>query len=387
MWFNARHLTIEPPIFIENLHGYVLPHAGTELTGGIISHTLRFRPLKNINKIIILYYPASAEPDIRNTYYHEYYVPWQALKTVFSQKEYKGYNIRKGELPPQSDLKDTLIVVSADFSHFLPMHEAIELENKAAQSLMFKEINKEYASIVDNLETFQVLFNLLPKTWQLQWVGRGRSAGLSAVGYLSFLIRETQQQALTKPDGIFVTVYAKDMTARECQGHWFAQEKWSLSAETNLIQNVLTLGETTSRLTGGLDIEKPLTHYSITYLYKDLIHPFIRGWHGILHHAFYLSDVFLENTFNNGHWITAKDKSWPQSNKFDMNETLHHLRRKAGLNGGGRKSVYKRKRYKLSRTCKLSRTLRLSRTRKLCKKGGNLPYTLYSTQVVHYIKT
>ena len=374
MWFDARHLTIEPPIFIENLHGYVLPHAGTELTGGIISHTLRFRPLKNINKIIILYYPASVEPDIINTYYHEYYVPWQALKTIFGQKEYKGYNIRKGELPPHNDLKDTLIVVSADFSHFLPLHEAIELENKAAQSLMFKEINKEYASIVDNLETFQVLFNLLPKTWQLQWVGRGRSAGISAVGYLSFLIRETQQ-ALTKPDGIFVTVYAKDMTARECQGHWFAQEKWSLSAETNLIKNVLTLGETTSRLTGGLNIEKPLTHYSITYLYKDLIHPFIRGWHGILHHAFYLPDVFLENTFNNGHWISAKDKSWPQGNKFDMNETLQHLRKKAGLNGGGGKSVYKRKRYKFGKT------------RRLRKKGGNLPYTLYSSEVVHYIKT
>jgi hypothetical protein len=380
MWFDAKHLKIENPIYIENLHGYVLPHAATEFTGVIISHTLRFRPLKKIKKVIILYYPASAEPDIINTYYHEYYVPWQAMQLVFADKgyDYKGYNIQKGEMPVV-DLTTTLIVVSADFSHFLPMQQAIALENKAARSLMFKEIKKEFANVVDHLETFKVLFDWLPETWQLQWVGRGRSAGLKAVGYLSFLLRETPPTSLTptKPDGLFVTTYSNDMTARECQGIWFTQKKWSLLAETKLIKNVLTLGETTSRLTGGLYIEKPLTHYSITYLYKDRVNPFIRGWHGILHHAFYLPDVFLEHTFNNGKWITARDTSWPKGDKFDMTESLQRLREKAGLHGSGGGHFIKHMRSKRLLLSRLKKTYR--------KKGGQVPYTLYSTRVVHYI--
>ncbi len=278
------------------------------------------------------------------------------------------------------DLTDSFLVISADFSHFLPMQEAIALENKAARSLMFKEIKKDYVNVVDHLDTFKTLFELLPEAWQLQWVGRGRSVGLNAVGYLSFLLRETPPSLFTltkpyatKPDGLFVTAYSNDMTARECQGIWFTEQKWSLRAETNLIKNVLTLGETTSRLTGGLNIKKPLTHYSITYLYKDLVNPFIRGWHGILHHAFYLPDVFLEHTFNNGKWITARDTSWPKDDKFDIAESLRHLRTKSGLTGGHfiphKRS--KKNKYRLKKTYR--------------KKGGQMPYTLYSTRLVHYI--
>jgi hypothetical protein len=384
MLFEARHLKIEKPIFLENLHGYVLPHAGTEFTGDILSHTLRFRPLKNIKKVFILYYPAGEQPDVNNTDYHEYYVPLQAMRTVFQDKKYsyEGYNIRKGEMP-DPDIKDALLVVSADFSHFLPMQEALDLENKAARALMFKELPKAYQVVVDNMETFKAFFALLPEAWQLQWVGRDRSAGLKAVGYLSFLLRETPPTPIghlkTPIDGIFVTVYSKDMTARECQGKWFSAEKWSLRAETKLIKDVIRLGETTSRLTGGVNKEEPLMHYSITYLYKDDINPFIRGWHGVLYNAFYLPEVFLENTYKNGRWLTARDTSWPRGDHFIMTETLQHLKAKAGLTGG---HLFKRKSAKKSKWSPL-RTQKNKNKYRI--KGGQKPYTLYSTRVVHYI--
>ena len=397
MWFNANHLRYKKPILIKNLHGYVLPHAGTEFTGSIISHTLRFRPLKKINKIIIFYYPASIEPDVTSTepgvtakYYHEYYVPWQSLVTILGKDyNYIGYNIRQAKIPPLN-LKDALLVVSADFSHFLPFHNAIDLENKAARALMFKELL--YGQVVDDLRTFKVLFDRIPRVWQLQWVGRERSPGVKAVGYLSFLLRET----LTRPasnrkttiDGLFVTVYSNDMVARECQGIWFSStKKWSFLEENKLISEVIDLGETTSRLTGGLHLVKPLTHYTITYLYKDTVNPFIRGWHGIQQHAFYLPDVLLEHTFPNGKWITPNDKDWPVGeNEFVLSETLQQLNVKAGLVGG-----------KGFAGNKINRSVKKSPKRqKTCKLNGgklnggklngfaNSPYSLYSSHVAHY---
>ena len=108
MWFDAKHITLKPAILIEDLHGYVLPHAGTEFTGDIISHTLRFKPVKKFKKIVILYYPASKQPDVLN-YYHEYYVPWQSLLAVFGDADtYEGYNINElAQLPSALNLKET----------------------------------------------------------------------------------------------------------------------------------------------------------------------------------------------------------------------------------------------------------------------------------------
>jgi len=379
MWFDVRHLKYKKPILLENLHGYVLPHAGTDFTGSIISHTLRFRPMKKIKKIIIFYYPTSKEPDVDDKYYHEYYVPWQSLLTILGPNYiYEGYDIGKDKIP-LLELKDSLFVVSADFSHFLPFTEAIDRENKAAQALMFKELRAIDGRVVDDLRTFKMLFERIPYVWQLQWVGRERSPGLDAVGYLSFLLRETPPTPIsnrkTSIDGIFVTVYDKSMVARECQGKWFSSiKKWSLLEENKLINEVIDLGETTSRLTGGLNIEKPLTHYDITYLYKDTVNPFIRGWHGILHKAFYLPEVFLENTFTNGKWITASDTTWPTGeNKFVLTETLQHLRVKAGLAGGKLKRSVK-KYPKKRKTIKYIHSI----------MNGSSSYTLYSSQVAYF---
>ena len=64
MFFNKKNLFKHKPIYLEDLHGYILPHAGTEYTGNIISHTLRFRPKKDFNKIFILYLPSHEKPNI-----------------------------------------------------------------------------------------------------------------------------------------------------------------------------------------------------------------------------------------------------------------------------------------------------------------------------------
>ena len=51
-WFSSKDIKIKPVIYLNNLHGYVLPHAGTTYTGDILSHTLQFEPLKDFDTII-----------------------------------------------------------------------------------------------------------------------------------------------------------------------------------------------------------------------------------------------------------------------------------------------------------------------------------------------
>ena len=79
-WFQKSDLLLSEPIILDDLHGYVLPHASTKYTGHILSHTLQFKPNKVIKQIIIIYYPAFDKENITvgsEKYYHEYYVPWQ----------------------------------------------------------------------------------------------------------------------------------------------------------------------------------------------------------------------------------------------------------------------------------------------------------------------
>lgn len=380
MWVESTHLKRKKIIKVADLHGYVLPHGASKFTGNIISHTLRFRPLKKINRIIILYYPYSEVEDIfeaTNTYFHEYYVPWKALEYFFGPITYEGINVRVNQTPPLVDA-NTLLVVSADFSHFQPFAEARESENKAAWSLMFKTETK-YTAVVDDMKTFHFLYSILPKTWGLQWIGRERSSGEKAVGYLSFLIRETQsttQNTTTmattttakQPDGMFVTVYDREMNQRECLGDWFSSRyKWTPQIEQNLIDKVIGLGQTTSRLTSGTHLDIPLTNYCVTYLYKDTKNTFIRGWHGLFYKAFYLPEVFLENTFNNGKWIKATDKKWITGNHFNLSETFKALTLKAGL----------------PITRKTSATGKTSATRKI-GFTTNPKYVLYHSKVLYF---
>ena len=401
MWFDKKDLTIKPIIKVNDLHGYVLPHAGTSYTGEIISHTLRFRPSKKINKVIILYYPSSESPDINindsngNTisYYHEYYVPWKSMEYIFEDMsntiKYEGYNVNDltildiNKIKQRFNILDTLIVVSSDFSHFLPFDTAIELENKAAHALMFRELeNTPYINIVDDIKTYRVFYTIIPKHLQLQWIGRSRSPGVKGVGYLSLLLKEIHIPEIlipnTLPDGMFVTAFDKNMNSRECLGIWYGKSSsnsnsnsnsnntsWSLDSENELIYKVVRLARTSSRLTGGTNLDIPLSNYTVTYLYKDTKHKFIRGYHGILHNAFYLPEVFLEHTFENGHWITENDKKWTKDKIFNLGETFTQLNIKAGKT---LQNTFKNNKLKKQKT----------------KKNTLSNYTLYSSNVIHY---
>ena len=146
MWFQNTDIKLYKTIKIKDIRGYVLPHAGTKYTGEIISHTLRFKPIRKIRKIYIIYYPATDIPDIEDMY-HEYYVPFMCLK-LFFDVEYVDINLKQGK-PDLRIMKDELVVVSADFSHFLPFQEAIHLENKAAHSIMFRELSETYYNSIN----------------------------------------------------------------------------------------------------------------------------------------------------------------------------------------------------------------------------------------------
>ena len=346
IWYSDKDLIKHDIIEIDDIHGYVLPHAGTKYTGSIISHTLRFKPTKYFNKVIILYLPSSNKPNINNKFYHEYYVPYESIKYFIennwniSNVNYIEHNILDNKEIKYD--KDSLIIVSADFSHFLLMEDAIDKENKAAHALLHKEIdkNEEYIDIIDDNRTFKKLFEIIPKEYNLQWIGRTRSEGDKAVGYLSFLIREHADPHKFEPDGQFITAYDEKMNQRECLGEWYSIDRpWTNNIEDILKNNVIHLGQTRSRLTGGRNKDIPITNYTITYLYLDENNEFIRGWHGTRYNAFYLADVFLENTYDNGKWM-SNESEWPSGDTFNMDETIQKLNMKSGINSKSELKLY-----------------------------------------------
>ena len=335
IWFSHKDIKLKKNIESNSIQGYVLPHASTKYTGNIISHTLQFKPTKFFNKIYIIYYPSHKKPNINNKYYHEYYVPYSSIKYIV-RYQWKIYGIKY--IPVNINeydinkilLKDSLIIVSADFSHHLPMEKAIELENKAAHGLMFRDLNKPYMKVIDDVKSFEVLYKIIPQNWNMQWIGRTRSPGPKGVGYLSFIIKKNIIRKI--PTSIFITAYDSEMNTRECLGKWFDRNnKYSKESEEILKNKVLKLAKETSRLTNGKNKHIPVTYYSISYLYKDMINNFIRGWHGIKYNAFYLPEILLENSYDNGIWMKPQDKHWPQIYDFNIKNTLSKLMDKSGV--------------------------------------------------------
>ena len=382
-WFNKSDINIDKKNIqkIDDIRGYILPHAGTKFTGHILSHTLKFKPQNFYNNVLILYEPAyNIENIIINEngkstkYYHEYYVIYETMKYVINHiwknKQnitFQGINIKK--LSPNSykkntqitksqitksqeiDVKNTLVIASVDFSHFLFLSESIEIDNCGAHSVIFNDENNYCAKHVDTMNVIKMLYNIMSKDIQTQWIGRTKSPGLKGVSYLSFLLREPPNLSLL-PDGIFVTSYDKEMRARECLGNWFSnQSPYTKIKEKTLINNVLELSKKTSRLTGGMFLTVPIKYYTVTYLYEDKSvnntptsvkntknkeKRYIRGWHGLKYEsnisgAFYLPTVMLEHVYNNGVWMNKDDKEWPQDINFDMKHTINQLQIKSGL--------------------------------------------------------
>ena len=175
------------------------------------------------DSVIILYYPANQTPNVNGKYYHEYYVVWKVLEYVIryfwninKKISFTGYNIRKGEKVTERirENNSSLVIVSADFSHFLPLQRAISEENCASHAILQRELSLDCTKVVDMIQSFEELYRIIPKSYILQWIGRTRSPGELGVGYESFLIRKSPKPELKIPDGIFVTAYDKNMTQR-----------------------------------------------------------------------------------------------------------------------------------------------------------------------------
>jgi hypothetical protein len=241
-------------------------------------------------------------------------------------------------------------IISADFSHHKPFQYAIMNENKAAHAIVSDSLTSSvsartapYVNEIDDAYTFRE-FTRKHKNLSFQWIGRTRSPGERAVGYLSFLIRPrfqpNKQTRKQRIDGIFVTCYDSEMNARECLGKWYGSndEEWNQSGEDIFIREVVDKARNTSRLTGGKYTNIPVRRCVVTYLFTDTASPtFIRGWHSIRTNAIYLPDVLLEHAKEDGRWITPIDTEWELSdeykkhNVFDLTETLTELDEKAGV--------------------------------------------------------
>ena len=124
-WFTSKDIVPnQQPIIVDDVCGYVLPHAGTEYTGDIIQHTLRFQPrnIESIRRVYIYYYPANSIPDVtinvsnqtgseydddddriilssihKNKCHHELYVPFRSILHYF---RYWKMNIEKIQFVP-----------------------------------------------------------------------------------------------------------------------------------------------------------------------------------------------------------------------------------------------------------------------------------------------
>ena len=69
---------------------------------------------------------------------------------------YTGVNVKESSNTSLSYDKKTIYIISADFSHHKLFHDAINLENKAAKSMMFRDYSDTgYNQVVDDLRTFK----------------------------------------------------------------------------------------------------------------------------------------------------------------------------------------------------------------------------------------
>ena len=188
--------------------------------------------------------------------------------------------------------------------------------------MLFSIYDTPCSDVVDDKRTFKFFFDKFPELL-LQWIGRIRSSGEKGVGYLSFLIRTELKLERRKPDGFFITAYDDEMRGRECLGEI---ENWSPQSEKDKINLVLNNARTSSRLTNEDHLDVPVNYYQITYLFKRNTKHFIRGWHSISADAFYLSDVLLEHTFEDGTWINETHNEWKtKSQKFNLDEVFKQL--------------------------------------------------------------
>ena len=344
-------------VSVNDMHGISLPHASTTVPAcaRVINHTLRFTPPnERLKQILVLYVPASIDEfdalnDMENLpkawhasvlphAYHEALVPMLSIMHHWPQtkkSEWRLVNVQRQRVP--AHMRAAFVVVSADWTHFLPLQRALKIENAAAVALQQGKLSHPaFTGAVDAAIAFREVRRLHRARYVWQWVGRGHSdpdeSRGGGVGYLSFILREKPQldYVLRNAVGFFVTAYDSAFKARECLGEYTVSQK----ALQQLIQDVVRKASGSHpRLQPNNPNFSNVPYITITPLYNAR-GKFIRGWHAVRAcGSLYLKDVFLEHTYPNGTWISPNDQNWKNSGAWSMQPTLSKLKNKTHSSG------------------------------------------------------
>ena len=384
-WFSPRDLPLHPRrrTTVDGMRGISLPHAGTRHCGHVLAHALRFVPPAMPTRIVVVYQPVSPTPNVlkehtRNAHrgfplpaehaYHEALVPVYAMCTLWPEVRGASWafvNVNAREPPPPHDEADTeegaFVVVSCDWSHHLPMNEAMPLEDRAVVALQHGKLDSAAArAAMDSVGAFKVAQQIRPNpgpfVWQ--WVGRSRSGGERGVGYLAFLLRRTDVEGASK---YFVSAYDEEFRLRECLGTSGTSGKNPTQAELRDLMRRVARSGSRARPRLNRDLGPGRVPYlTVTAMYDDEPAPgagaavveneFIRGWHSVSAcGATYVASVFLKHVFEGGGWIHADATKWHSSatttkpdtekdakkdatkkGKWSFGPTLRRLARKAG---------------------------------------------------------
>ena len=353
-WVNYSYLTRLPTIEIEGLAGYVLPHAGTKHSGELMSNILRFQnPAWTSSKVDplnvrIIYSRSISSEDPLNCnetstqgIIHEFCVPKQSLVYLLP-----NFNINVNTSFSDPDI----LVLSADFSHYEPFQIALKKESKAATAILFDKYDHPVMDVVDTKEVFKEAYNKWiskkNKEYVWNWVGRSRSKGTHAVGYLGFLLLpRTPPKSV---HGFFITAYDSNFNHLECLGKFYDSKPVSSRPGTSVQDDVAELKTKVQLLAPKSRLHPDLkgsvaSYMSCTYLTREPRHTvFIPGFHGIRTEAFYLSNVILEHYHASGTKILPTDTEYIRGlpSDFDLHEVSENLALKAHSTNSSTQPIY-----------------------------------------------
>jgi hypothetical protein len=290
-------------------------------------------PTKIPTRLAIVYEPASETPDALDERppevrvpvkhaYHELIVPLRAILWLWPETIAAKWSFVNARTHTVRD-RPSFTVVSCDWSHGLPLQEAIYLENRAVMSLLFGNLLFDAARVaIDSPRALQQA----PGGTHWEWTGRSFSSGTRPVGYMSLILRK--RRPIQKAYGYFVTAYDDAYRARECLGETGNPSAAALEA---LVERVIRLGsQSAPRLDRSLDTA-PVRHVLVTELHRTVPgERFVRGLHSASAcGAIYISSVFLEHVMENGVWVGPTQTRWAGARgPWSFRPTLRQLARK-----------------------------------------------------------
>ena len=338
MWFNRNDLMRRPRIPTDGMCGISIPHAGTAHCGAALSHALRFVPTKMPSEVTLVYEPATDAPDAveerppevhvpTKHAYHEVIVPLRAMLWLWPEMTVAKWSFVNARARKSRGAahRHSFTIVSCDWSHKLPLQQAVYLENRAVKSLLFDNLHSDAARVaIDSPGAFQQT----PVGAHWEWIGRSFSSGANPVGFMSLILRK--RRPVQRAYGYFVTAYDDAYRARECLGE---MGNPSVATLRELTQRVIRLAsQQAPRLDRSLEAS-PVRHVLVTELHHTSPgERFVRGLHSASAcGATYISTVFLEHVMENGTWIAPTQTRWTGTRgPWSFGPTLRRLAKKGG---------------------------------------------------------